>query len=71
MRNLCSVRKGFGNQNDKIYVTKPVHIDFKVLQRELDCLKDIMVTNSERFQNILNLLCLRTRKRETEIKVKV
>jgi len=25
----------------------------------------------KRFQNILNLLCLRTRKRETEIKVKV
>jgi len=43
-------------KNDKIYVTKPVHIDFKVLQRELDCLKDIMVTNSEEISEYIKLI---------------
>ncbi|HHV30645.1 polysaccharide biosynthesis protein [Acetivibrio mesophilus] len=43
-------------KNNKIYIAKPVHIDLAMLRRELDCLKDIMVTNSEGISEYIKLI---------------
>ncbi|GAE88929.1 polysaccharide biosynthesis protein [Acetivibrio straminisolvens] len=43
-------------KNNKIYIAKPVHIDLAMLQRELDCLRDIMVTNSEGISEYIKLI---------------
>jgi len=58
-------------KNDKIYVTKLFILILRCSRGSWIALRILWLQILKRFQNILNLLCLRTRKRETEIKVKV
>lgn len=41
---------------NKIFIAKPVHIDLAMLKRELDCLKDIVLTNSEGLSDYIKLI---------------
>ncbi|NLM59121.1 MAG: polysaccharide biosynthesis protein, partial [Clostridium sp.] len=43
-------------KNNKIFVAKPIHIDMAMLLRELDCLKEVMVTNSEGICDYIKLI---------------
>lgn len=41
---------------NKIFIAKPIHIDLAMLIRELDCLKEIMVNNSEGISDYIKLI---------------
>ena len=43
-------------KNNKIFVAKPIHIDMAMLIRELECLKEVMTTNSEGISEYIKLL---------------
>ncbi|MFZ5989350.1 MAG: polysaccharide biosynthesis protein [Bacillota bacterium] len=41
---------------NKIFIAKPIYIDLALLIRELDCLKDIVMTNSEGISDYVKLI---------------
>ena len=43
-------------KNNKIYVAKPIHTDLALLRRELDCLKDIIMTDSDEISDYIKLI---------------
>ncbi|WP_010681344.1 polysaccharide biosynthesis protein [Acetivibrio cellulolyticus] len=43
-------------KNNKIYVAKPIHTDLALLRRELDCLKEIILTDSEGISDYIKLI---------------
>lgn len=43
-------------KNNKIYVAKPIHTDLALLKRELDCLKEIMLKDSEGISEYIKLI---------------
>jgi FlaA1/EpsC-like NDP-sugar epimerase len=43
-------------KNNKIFVAKPIHIDMAMLIRELECLKEVMTTNSEGISEYIKLI---------------
>lgn len=49
-------------KNNKIFVAQPVHTDFAILKREIDCLKEIIMTNSEEVMNYIQVIVPNYRK---------
>lgn len=43
-------------KNNKIYVAKPIHTDLALLKRELDCLKEIIMKDSEGISEYIKLI---------------
>jgi FlaA1/EpsC-like NDP-sugar epimerase len=41
---------------NKIFIAKPVHIDLALLKREIDCLKENVITNSEGVSDYIKLI---------------
>jgi len=41
---------------NKIFIAKPIHIDLAMLKRELECLKDIVITNSDGISDYIKLI---------------
>ena len=51
-------------KNDKIFVAKPIHIDMAMLIRELDCLREVMLTNKSGISEYIKLIVPTYRKAE-------
>lgn len=43
-------------KNNKIYVAKPIHTDLALLRRELDCLRDIIMKDSDEISDYIKLI---------------
>jgi len=43
-------------KNDKIYVAQPLHTDLAILRREIECLKEIILTNSDGARDYIKVI---------------
>ena len=43
-------------KNDKIYVAQPLHTDLAILRREIECLKDIILTNADEVRDYIKVI---------------
>ena len=43
-------------KNDKIFVAQPLHTDLAILKREIECLKDIILTNADEAREYIKVI---------------
>ncbi len=43
-------------KNDKIFVAQPLHTDMALLRREIECLKDIVLTNADKARDYMKVI---------------